>query len=299
MVMNTNPDMENGMANAAGMTNGPAGRISLMEAIEQRHSVRQYQDKPLPANVIAELADAIYACNEAGNLHIQLITNEPEAFAGGLAKYGKFSGVCNYIAMIGRKAPDLEERCGYYGERLVLLAQQMGLNTCWVGMTFLKKKTVYELAGDEKMVILIAIGYGETNGKPRKSKSFADVNRTKGEIPTWYRRGVEAALLAPTAVNQQKFAFTYHPVSKRAVGGSAEFASGEFSDEAGAMSEEAAAEIAATTKTAGTDVTGVVTSALPGVHAEVDGFGFFSKVDLGIVRYHFEVGAETEDFRWV
>ena len=114
MAMNTNPDMENGAANTAGMTNASAGRISLMEAIEQRHSVRQYQDKPLPASVIAELADAIYACNEAGNLHIQLITNEPEAFAGGLAKYGKFSGVRNYIAMVGRKAPDLEERCGYY-----------------------------------------------------------------------------------------------------------------------------------------------------------------------------------------
>ena len=52
MVMNTNPDMENGAANTAGMTNAPAGRISLMEAIEQRHSVRQYQDKPLPANVM-------------------------------------------------------------------------------------------------------------------------------------------------------------------------------------------------------------------------------------------------------
>ena len=26
--------------------------------------------------------------------------------------------------------------------------------------------------------------------------------------------------------------------------------------------------------------------------------GFYSKVDLGIVKYHFEVGAGTENFRW-
>ena len=259
------------------MTNNQdSGRISLMEAIEQRHSVRQYEDRPLPADVIAELADAIYACNDEGNLHIQLITNEPEAFAGGLAKYGKFSGVSNYIAMIGKKANDLEERCGYYGERLVLLAQQLGLNTCWVGMTFQKRKAGYVVGDGEKLVIIIAVGYGATSGHVRKSKNFADVNRTKGEIPTWYRRGVEAALLAPTAVNQQKFAFSYHPVSKREVGGTAMFG-----------------------PDAGTDLTGATTEALPGVHAEVDGFGFFSKVDLGIVRYHFEIGAETEDFRWV
>ena len=259
------------------MTNNQdSGRISLMEAIEQRHSVRQYEDRPLPADVIAELADAIYACNDEGNLHIQLITNEPEAFAGGLAKYGKFSGVSNYIAMIGKKENDLEERCGYYGERLVLLAQQLGLNTCWVGMTFQKRKAGYVVGDGEKLVIIIAVGYGATSGRVRKSKNFADVNRTKGEIPTWYRRGVEAALLAPTAVNQQKFAFTYHPVSKREVGGTAMFG-----------------------PDAGADLTGVTTDALPVVHADVDGFGFFSKVDLGIVRYHFEVGEETEDFRWV
>ena len=66
-------------------------RISLMEAIEQRHSVRQYKESPLPAAVIAELADAVFACNEESGLHIQLVTNEPDAFSGMRAKYGKFS----------------------------------------------------------------------------------------------------------------------------------------------------------------------------------------------------------------
>lgn len=285
-------------------TDNQADRISLLEAIEQRHSVRQYEDKPLPASIVAELADAIYECNQVAGLHIQLITNEPEAFAGGLARYGKFAGVSNYIAMVGKKAGDLEERCGYYGERLVLLAQQMGLNTCWVGMTFMKRKTAYVLDAGEKLVILIALGYGKTPGTTRKSKSFGDVNRSKGEIPTWYRRGVEAALLAPTATNQQKFAFSFHPVSKRGVGGSAEF--GAEADVAGGAAAEASAEmtaaeaeLAAIGKTAGEDMTGAATEALPGVHAEVDGFGFFSKVDLGIVRYHFEVGAEDAGFRWV
>ena len=43
--------------------------------------------------------------------------------------YTSFSGVKNYIALIGKKSPNLEEACGYYGEKIVLRAQQLGLNT--------------------------------------------------------------------------------------------------------------------------------------------------------------------------
>lgn len=239
-----------------------SGRISLMEAIEQRHSVRQYKETPIPAPLLAELADAVFECNQESGLHIQLVTGEEGAFTGLLAKYGKFSGVSNYFVLAGKKAGNLEEQCGYYGEKLVLLAQQMGLNTCWVGGTFKKSKTTFAIGEDEKLVLVIALGYGATQGHARKSKSFKDVNRSKGVIPTWYRRGVEAALLAPTAVNQQKFAFTF------------------IENAANRPSENG-------------------TVSLPGVHVEVDGFGFFSKVDLGIVRYHFQIGAGDADFRWV
>lgn len=60
-----------------------------------------------------------------------------------MAHYGKFSGVTNYIAMIGRKSSELGEKCGYYGERLVLKAQELGLNTCWVAMTYSKIKNAF------------------------------------------------------------------------------------------------------------------------------------------------------------
>ena len=109
--------------------------MNLTEAMKARHSVRRYQNKPLAADVISALQAEIAACNRESGLHIQLVTHEPKAFDGFMAHYGEFSGVRNYIAMIGKKGPTLEESCGYYGERLVLLAQQLGLNTCWVAMT--------------------------------------------------------------------------------------------------------------------------------------------------------------------
>ncbi len=136
--------------------------MTLHEAIVARHSVRQYLEKPLEASIIDRLNEEIALCNQEGKLHIQLVVNEPKAFAGGLAKYGKFSGVSNYFAMVGRKGAD--EAIGYYGERLVLLAQTLGLNSCWVGLSFRKQPDQYQIADGEKLHCVIALGYGANQG---------------------------------------------------------------------------------------------------------------------------------------
>lgn len=221
--------------------------MNLTKVMEERHSVRQYQNKPLEKDAILTLQEEIEACNKKSGLHIQLVMNEPKAFDSFMAHYGKFSGVTNYIAMIGKKSDNLDETCGYYGERLVLLAQQLGLNTCWVAMSYSKIKTAFVVDKGEKLCIVIALGYGKTQGIPHKSKSFEEVAKSDAQMPDWFKNGVKAALLAPTAMNQQKFVFTLqgNQVSAKA------------------------------------------------------GMGFYTKLDLGIVKYHFEVGAAGEPFEWV
>lgn len=220
--------------------------MTILEAMNARHSVRQYTDKALQSAEISALQKEIDACNQESGLHIQLVINEPKAFDGFMAHYGKFSGVTNYIAMIGKKGPALEETCGYYGERLVLLAQQLGLNTCWVAMTYSKIKTAFEIRQGEKLCIVIALGYGRTQGVPHKSKTISEVAGAEGEMPDWFQNGIAAALLAPTAMNQQKFHFTLkgNQVSAKA------------------------------------------------------GRGFYTGIDLGIAKYHFEAGAGTTDWKW-
>ncbi|MGN0479360.1 MAG: nitroreductase family protein [Hominenteromicrobium sp.] len=220
--------------------------MDLMEAIRQRHSVRQYRSEPLKADARAALEAEIDRCNRESGLHIQLIADEPKAFDGFMAHYGKFSGVTNYIAMIGKKGAGLDEACGYYGERLVLLAQQLGLNTCWVAMTYRKVPGTFRLGAGEKLAIVIAVGYGKTQGTPHRSKAPELVSRADADAPAWFSDGVQAALLAPTAMNQQKFRL----------------------------------ELQGSTVTAAA------------------GVGFYSKIDLGIVKYHFEIGAGKENFTW-
>ncbi len=221
--------------------------MDIMQAMKERHSVRQYTDRPIDSQVINALQAEIDNCNKQADLHIQLVTNEPKAFDSFMAHYGKFSGVKNYIALVGKKSGKLDELCGYYGEHLVLKAQQLGLNTCWVAMSYKKIPGVFQVTKGEKLTVVIALGYGQNQGLPHKSKSAEAVSNITDDSPEWFRSGVEAALLAPTAMNQQKFTLTCKDNKVSAVAG----------------------------------------------------LGFYAKLDLGIVKYHFELGAGKENFEWI
>ena len=228
--------------------------MTIQEAIEARHSVRAYKDQPLSEEIVKVLEDEIVKLNHDGQLHIQLICNEPKAFQGTMAKYGKFRNANNYIVMAGKKAEDLDELIGYYGEHLVLLAQTLGLNTCWVGLSYSKVAGTYVLDEGEKIACYIAIGYGETQGSSHIIKTVEQVSNASDITPPWFRKGVEAALLAPTAVNQQKFSFEYVGMSNNRH------------------------QVRAKT-----------------------GFSLigYTQIDLGIAKYHFEIGAGKDLFEWV
>lgn len=184
--------------------------MNLKEAITSRHSVRQYLDQPIEAEKRERIAAMIEACNAESGLHIQAIYDDSACFPSLLAHYGMFRNAKNYLALVGSAStPDLRGICGYYGQKLVLALQQMELNTCWIGGSYSKKKTGAELGPEEELVCIIAMGYGETQGKPRRSKPMSKLcNIAESEMPKWFRHGMMAAQLAPTALNQQKFFVT-------------------------------------------------------------------------------------------
>lgn len=189
--------------------------MTLAEAIMQRHSVRNYLDKPIAEEALAALRAEISRINADSGLNIQLVTDEPRAFSAGVLKYGKFSGVSNYLVMAAPKGSDAEEAVGYRGEQLVLLAQTLGLNSCWVGLTYKKIDGAFTLREGDVVHCVISLGYGTTAGvqHPQK-KRLEEFVEAEGELPGWFRAGMEAVLLAPTAVNQQKFRFVLHEGSR-------------------------------------------------------------------------------------
>ena len=181
--------------------------MDIKEAIKSRHSVRYYKDEPISEEARAKLEALIGACNAESGLHIQLIVNDPECFNTLMAHYGMFKNVKNYIAIVGPKSmSDLDERGGYFGQKIVIAAQMLGLNTCWVAGTYRRGKCKADLEAGEKIVCVIAIGYGENEGTKHRSKPLAKVcDVAEADMPVWFKNGVKAAMMAPTAMNQQKF----------------------------------------------------------------------------------------------
>ncbi len=220
--------------------------MDLLEAIDARHAVRSYKDVPIEDEKVDLLKAFIAQCNRESGLNMELFCNEPNAYSAEKPHYGQFTNVRNYIAVKGRKMPNMYEKCGYYGEKVVLYAQQIGLNTCWVALSYHKSKAKDYTSRGDKLCLTIPIGYGTTSGVMHKSKSAAEVIKNTENPPEWFIKGVEAALKAPTAMNQQKFTFS--------------------------LSENK-------------------------VSAK-SGAGFYTSTDLGIVKYHFEIGAGLDNFEW-
>jgi len=98
----------------------------------------------------------------------------------------------------------------------------------------------------EKLYCVITFGYYDKGGVPHKTKSIEELSQVNGEMPEWFRKGMEAAQLAPTALNHQKFQIL---------------------------------------------LDGNTVTAKPG-------FGISTKIDLGIVKYHFELGAGNSNWTW-
>ena len=218
--------------------------MTLYEAIFERHSVRKYKDTPIEPEKAAVLQEKIDEINQKTGLDISLCLDEPEAFMANKPSYGSFAGCRNYFVLAAGKGRD--EDIGYYGEELVLLSQTLGLNTCWVALTFEKNKVPAKLKEGEKIYDVIALGYGQSQGVPHKSKPAEKLYRAKGDVPEWFKKGMEAAALAPTAINQQRFIISY---------------------DNGKVSAKAL-------------------------------LGPCSKTDLGIVKYHFELGAGKDNTIW-
>lgn len=219
--------------------------MDIKEAVIKRHSVRCYQDRVLEKEDVEGLECAISAACQESGLDIGLVLDEPTAFTGFLAKYGRFENCKNYITICGKRGREVD--VGYYGEKIVIAAQMLGLNTCWVALTYKKGNVPVKAKHGEKFYITIAVGYGRNRGLPRKTKPMEQLCRVEGEMPEWFKDGMDFAMRAPTAINQQRFIITLkadNTVSARSL------------------------------------------------------IGPCSKIDLGIVKYHFELGAGKENFKW-
>lgn len=220
------------------------GVMTLKEAMWQRHTVRKYEDRAISIEHIQLIETRINENNQKYGLDLKLILNNKLAL-NTFIKLFLSRGVSNYIVLAAENINNSAENLGYCGADIMLYAQTLGLNTWWVGGTF-SKKNVAKVVGTSNMVGIIAIGYGMLQGQAHKSKTAEEVSAYKGEAPDWFNEGVNAALLAPTAMNRQAFHIEGEENKVR------------ISYDKGVCDRES----------------------------------------LGIVKYHFELGAGSDNFEW-
>lgn len=219
--------------------------MTMQEAMKLRHTVRRYTDRKISEALLARLTERLRGYHEQYGLSMKLVTENRDAF-GPLLRLVLAKGVQNYVVLAGPDRPETGERIGRCGADFMLFAQTLGLNTWWVGGTFSRGGVGKHVPKGEKLLGLIALGYGADQGRPHKSKKPEEIAGYSGDWPAWFTAGVEATLLAPTALNKQ--AFSIRGEGRR-------------------------------------------------VSMTCDN-GVFSGVDLGIGKYHFELGAGRENFEW-
>ena len=218
--------------------------MNLKEAMQKRHMVRKYINKPISDELINKINERISMNNKKFNLSMKLMVNNNKGVIS-IMKLIMAKGVNNFIILAGDNSSNLDERLGYSGADIMLFAQTLGLNTWWVGGTF--NRAVSQYVDNKKVTGIIAIGYGESQGKPHKSKMVEDASKYNGtEIPSWFISGVDGALLAPTALNKQDF---------------------------------------------------MIIGNKNKVKIECDN-GIFTGSNVGLIKYHFELGAGKENFKW-
>lgn len=217
--------------------------MDMKEAMEKRHMVRKYTDEPLKEDMIKKLNERIEENNKAHNLNMKLMIKEEHA-VNALIKLLLARGVRNYIILAGETSSNLDEKLGYAGADVMLYAQTLGLNTWWVGGTY--NRSVAKYVDNKKVIGIIAVGYGISQGVPHKSKVASEVSNINESSPEWFKNGIKAALLAPTALNKQDFMIKQNRNK---------------------------------------------------VSIECNN-GIFTGANVGLIKYHFDLGAGVENFEW-
>ncbi len=219
--------------------------MTILEAIEKRHTIRNYDGKAINEQ-LNELEELINHINEESGFHLQLVNGKENAFDIFTIRYGKWTHVTNYIALVGKDEEDLDEKVGYYGEQIVLWAEMNGLKTGWLETQLKEQTNDFTINDDERFVLSIAIGYSDKVGGKHKVKELEELSTHLEHAPEWFVEGMKQVQLAPTAGNQQLFNIAYE-----------------------------------------NDKVSISTKP-----------GFLEKVDVGIAKYHFEIGSKKDSSIW-
>lgn len=195
--------------------------MNRLEALRNRYSVRSFTEEPLSVEIVNKLKAEITMTNtHQPGIKFQLITDDPNPFKGFSKGYGIFENPRNYMAaVVDIATPDILERAGYFAEKFVIMATELGLGTCFVGGTYNDKVVKAQLRAGEKILFLVLLGYPKEKSrfianfmvnmihrKKMGAREFFEpesgYDRAVKTIPN-LEEGLEGVACAPSAVNRR------------------------------------------------------------------------------------------------
>ena len=193
-------------------------------AIPLRRSRRRYDSIELEPDQLARLRTVCGEFRPFPQARAELVTESPDRiFRGAIGPYGKIKGATALAAFIGSMDdPYVQEKVGYLGEGIILEATAMGLATCWVGGFFRPKvaASVVGIGRNEKVLAVTPVGRAVENvtreeiimtgfGLNHRRKPLAELTAglSPSDWPQWVKPSLEAARIAPSAINRQPWRF--------------------------------------------------------------------------------------------
>ncbi|MDO7789092.1 nitroreductase family protein [Desulforamulus aquiferis] len=192
-------------------------------SISQRNSRRNFKEQALDESAVEKLVGLCQDFKFPEARAELVLRSSSDIYKGAMGSYGKIKGAPAYMAFIANTSfPHHLERLGYLGEGLILEATNLGLSTCWVG-GFFRPETVanaLSIGPNERVMAVTPVGYTKKNysleerlmsgmAKSKKRLPIAELvsGLPQDEWPRWVKLAVEAARLAPSAVNRQPWRF--------------------------------------------------------------------------------------------
>jgi nitroreductase len=194
-------------------------------AIEKRRSRRRFDpDLPITPETVAALEKVCSEFTPFPGARSRLVTESYDSvFKGVIGSYGKVKGTQTFIAFIGDMDDQfVQEKVGYTGEAIILEATALGLNTCWVAGFFRPEvvTSLIEVNKSEQVLAVTPVGHSREH-ESWEEKLMSRFGRSHNRLPlsrlvrglpdeqrpNWVNVSLEAARLAPSAVNRQPWGF--------------------------------------------------------------------------------------------
>ncbi|MEW6399345.1 MAG: nitroreductase family protein [Bacillota bacterium] len=205
-------------------------------AIERRRSRRHFVRLPVEPGLLGRMEAVCAEFRPYGEARAVLVPRPADEVLRGLVgSYGQVKGAPAYVALVGdMRSPYVQERVGYTGQALVLEATSLGLGTCWVGGFFrpeVARRLLGVGAGEQVMAVIpfgrpghrtweesLMTGFARSHHRKPLAQLMVQDHPGSGlpeeaRWPGWVLAALEAARLAPSAVNRQPWRFSVEVAS--------------------------------------------------------------------------------------